>query len=505
VTDWAGKLALSLEDINMKTFSIYGSPGTGKTTELIRRMSEMQGKKLVLSFTRAAAKEIATRSKVVNTEALTLHGLCFRHLGLSKQQVVQGTVLKELSKVVGVEFTGRDSYDEEPTEGDQMLALYSFARNQFKDPQEVYQTLSNPPGTLPMFKMVIDRYDQWKRTYGYKDFTDMLQESGSIQSDANHLLVDEAQDLSNLQWSVVRSLISNSHFDSVTIAGDDDQAIYVWGGANPHGVVQFERDYNAERTILNQSWRIPGKVHTIATELIGRVQNRVKKVYMPRMEDGKVEIHNTCLTLPFKVDGSSKYIRPDHDVLILYRCHSNRTGIEDRLIELGYPYSVIGASKPSLWDGLHGRALRSYLQFKNGLVRTGQCLMDEPSHKLLGKMLAPPFNKLFQDGKYERFDGKAWFEVFDLNPLMRRYFNEALKLGIAKPTVRLSTIHGSKGMEADTVVLVNDGTDRVVDSMQKDPDSECRTFYVGLTRAKSKLHIVEGQLPVIRWNKNITN
>jgi superfamily I DNA/RNA helicase len=62
----------------------------------------------------------------------------------------------------------------------------------------------------------------------------------------------------------------------------------------------------------------------------------------------------------------------------------------------------------------------------------------------------------------------------------------------AEPTIRLSTIHAAKGHEADQVILLTDMTTRVQQTAEKSPDDEVRVFYVGMTRSKRVLDIVEG-------------
>jgi superfamily I DNA/RNA helicase len=62
----------------------------------------------------------------------------------------------------------------------------------------------------------------------------------------------------------------------------------------------------------------------------------------------------------------------------------------------------------------------------------------------------------------------------------------------AVPTIRLSTIHAAKGHEANQVILLTDQTNRVTQSAEKNPDDECRVWYVGMTRSKNILDIVEG-------------
>jgi superfamily I DNA/RNA helicase len=57
------------------------------------------------------------------------------------------------------------------------------------------------------------------------------------------------------------------------------------------------------------------------------------------------------------------------------------------------------------------------------------------------------------------------------------------------PRIRISTIHKAKGGEADNVALLLDSTKACINS--PDQDSEIRTFYVGATRAKKTLHLIE--------------
>ena len=57
--------------------------------------------------------------------------------------------------------------------------------------------------------------------------------------------------------------------------------------------------------------------------------------------------------------------------------------------------------------------------------------------------------------------------------------------------VRLSTIHAAKGGEATNVVLLTDLTENTMRSYEKNPDDENRLFYVGATRTKENLHIIE--------------
>ena len=82
------------------------------------------------------------------------------------------------------------------------------------------------------------------------------------------VFIDEAQDLSLMQWDMAKT-IWNKTEDSF-IAGDDDQAIFRWAGADVDSFI-------AQKGLmmpLKQSYRIPAKVHNLAMGLINRIKKR---------------------------------------------------------------------------------------------------------------------------------------------------------------------------------------------------------------------------------------
>jgi superfamily I DNA/RNA helicase len=95
-------------------------------------------------------------------------------------------------------------------------------------------------------------------------------------------------------------------------------------------------------------------------------------------------------------------------------------------------------------------------------------------------------------------DGR-WYDVFNLlSPKEISYIRAMLRRGekITKlPRIRLSTIHAAKGGEATNVVLLTDITARVYKNYQENPDDENRVFYVGVTRTKENLYLIEPKSP----------
>ena len=60
-----------------------------------------------------------------------------------------------------------------------------------------------------------------------------------------------------------------------------------------------------------------------------------------------------------------------------------------------------------------------------------------------------------------------------------------------RPRITMSTIHGAKGGECDNVLLLQDISYAAVIQHDRNPDELHRLFYVGVTRTKEKLHILE--------------
>ena len=90
-----------------------------------------------------------------------------------------------------------------------------------------------------------------------------------------------------------------------------------------------------------------------------------------------------------------------------------------------------------------------------------------------------------------------WFKALENIPDEKRtYVRMCLrrKENIRRaPRIKLSTIHGSKGGEADNVMLLTDLTRKADASYWKQRDEERRVFYVGMTRARNTLNIVRSQ------------
>ena len=77
------------------------------------------------------------------------------------------------------------------------------------------------------------RYKKENYLYDYNDFLIKFCElPPGVTPQFKILIVDECQDLSALQWDCIKKMIAESGLEEVYFAGDDDQAIYEWAGAD---------------------------------------------------------------------------------------------------------------------------------------------------------------------------------------------------------------------------------------------------------------------------------
>lgn len=467
----------------MKAFTIWGPPGTGKTTEMIRRVSSMiddgvpENDVYFMSFTKAAAQEALGRVGAHRAENFsTIHSLCYRLTGVFHGAVVDWRKLAEFSKLTGVRITSRAHDEDDLGEGDQYLQIIGKAENLIVPYDEVYES-SSRPGSFDEFMMFSEAYNEWKKSNGYVDFNDMLRRTlgKGVVFGGSHLVVDEAQDLSPLQWKVINRLIELADPKEVHISGDDDQCLYSWCGANPHGMADFGEQNSASPTVLSQSWRVPRKAHKVAQGIITQIERRVEKKYLPRPDDGHLE---------YAFDFRLTEIDKTSDTMILGRTHSVLKEVEDILRDECIPYRKNGGV--SLFNNKWAQSIRAITK-----ITEGQSISDKEFTSLRSALFDPVLCDAVAAGDYSVVRGKNWREVLAIPGRLMSYYdivdvNE-------EPTVTLSTIHGAKGKEADRVVLLTQLTGRVVESMNscEGIDDERRVFYVGATRAKNRLDVIQ--------------
>ena len=488
---------------------VLGPPGTGKTTTMIDIVDEElangahPSRIAYLSFTRRAAEEAISRACVkfsgLRREDFpwfrTIHSLCYRRMGLSSANVLEGKRLEEFGSVVGYRITGRFSLEDGTIfgfeRGDRLLFMENLARVRRIPLRDIYDEDDDELSfhEVERFARALELY---KKDLGLIDFTDMLTQfvESDLDVDVDVLVVDEAQDLSLLQWDVVRKLAQRVR--RFVIAGDDDQAIYRWAGADVDTLVSMEGDVS----VLSQSYRVPRRVQEVANGIVSRIRNRRPKKWRPRDEDGEVRWHAS--------DESLDLSGPD--ILVLARNRYILREYESRIRSLGYLYEFQGARsvRPSVLE-----AVLTWERLRQGRpgVTTEQCrkmyeLMSVGTGFSRGSKLLPKLGDE-EEVAIEDLQGRGgllvprdrlWYDALDkMLHTDIAYIRAARRRGenlLAPPRIRLSTIHGMKGGQADEVILLTDMAIRTYREAERSPEDEARVWYVAVTRARQKLHIV---------------
>lgn len=110
----------------------------------------------------------------------------------------------------------------------------------------------------------------------------------------DHILVDEFQDINPLDLSLIKAVVER-HQSTLTIVGDDDQAIYEWRGASPEFILQPQQYFDSQSQFrdyqLETNYRSPRNIVVHSQQLISNNQNRVAKRVKAAENAGSAEIY----------------------------------------------------------------------------------------------------------------------------------------------------------------------------------------------------------------------
>ena len=445
---------------------IFGPPGTGKTTALqdilVEELKTYDINEIAyVSFTKEGANQGKTRASASTGKSLasleyfrTLHSIAFRELRLKHGQIIAKKDYKLFADKMGMRFTGYYT-DEFQHSDDKYLFFEELHRNNPRiAAQYLYQLDTR---TL---KFVMDNYKKFKEHYSLYDFTDIV---GNFIKRNESLpvkvaFIDEAQDLTTLQWQMV--WVAFRACDKIYIAGDDDQAIYEWSGAD----VTYFLSIEANTRVLKHSYRLPKSILTYANKIAKSIYHRVAKEYEGVKEKGEL----------YKVNSIDEiHITSDETWMFLSRNRFFLKDVEERIRRKSLVYRF--NNKPSV-SPQHIEAINKYEKCR----KTKQV---SPDDKL----------SLFKYLRNEQVDiAQPWYDAFKWDVEEILYYRDLIrnKTDTKDCKIFINTIHSEKGSEADNVVVLSDITKLVLENLTHNPDSEKRVFYVAVTRAKKRLFIV---------------
>lgn len=507
----------------MKTKKIFGPPGTGKTHALLDIVERMirAGVKVeriaYITFTTRAQKEAIGRAQKLLNRPInelpyfrTLHSIAYRQLQINRSQLLTDTKLLEpLAKALHLEFKGSSPSPEgrydfiSADDGDALLAFDHYRRHTGLSIEKAwFRWALESDANIFRVRQFVSEYERFKRNDGLLDFTDLL--NAELKPlDVDVVIVDEAQDLSELQWKALRRLAARAK--RLYVAGDDDQAIYNWAGASADAFLSLKADATE---VLGQSYRVPPEIQRLANEIVSPIRNRQSKQWKPRESKGIVNRSNDVENLLAKLSGT------DEDTLILYRNHHFGKNVEKLLRTVGAPYTYADVDHvpyvrkwipaiiawQRLWSGksintASVRAIASAITARNGITTDAKKLLEGVVTE--GEWTLEQLREAGVSATgpwYEALTKIPSYDVQYVRSILRHHGNDGL---LKTPNIRISTIHAAKGAEAKHVVLMLDMTQKVTKSLWDNPDDERRVWYVGVTRAKERITLVGHHHPFI--------
>jgi len=360
---------------------VLAGAGTGKTRVLTTRLAHLlnmgrayPSQILAVTFTNKAAKEMKQRvSSLLNGQPVegwalgTFHALAARMLrrhadlvGLSSNYTIldpddQVRLLKQIME--------ENSIDTKKWAPKAMISIIDRWKDRGLTPAQVDGKEAGEAAGGRM-AAIYGIYQQRLRTVNACDFGDLLLHMITIFKNPDnravldeyhrrfrYILVDEYQDTNVAQYLWLRLLAQGS--GNICCVGDDDQSIYGWRGAEVENILRFEKDFPGAKVIrLEQNYRSTNNILKTADGLIARNSDRLGKTLFSDAGEGEKVIVRGLYDGPAEARWVGEEIEQLQrkswsldQVAILVRTGSQTREFEERFIQLGLPYQVIGGSR----------------------------------------------------------------------------------------------------------------------------------------------------------------
>ena len=356
---------------------VLAGAGTGKTRVLTTRFAHILLTKrawpsqvLAVTFTNRAAREMRERISAMLGQPVegmwlgTFHALCAR-------------MLRRHAKLVGLEanFSILDT-------DDQLRLL-----KQVMEAERIDTKRWVPPALMSIIQRWKDRgltparvtnaedsdfangqaralyaaYQDRLRTLNAADFGDLLLHMTEIMREQpevlaqyhrqfRYILVDEYQDTNLVQYLWLRLLAQGNH--NICCVGDDDQSIYSWRGAEVENILRFEKDFPGARIVrLEANYRSTAPILAAASGLIAHNEGRLGKTLHPGRTDADGEqvsvvslwdSDEEARMVGDRIESLRRSGEPLAEMAVLVRAGFQTRAFEERLINIGVPYRVVG-------------------------------------------------------------------------------------------------------------------------------------------------------------------
>ena len=350
--------------------------GTGKTAALTARLAHLIATRrawpseiLCVTFTNKAAREMRERVARHIGDAVegmpwlgTFHSIGARMLrrhaelvGLQSNYTIIDTddqlrLLKQLIQ--------ENDLDEKRWPARQLAGLIDRWKNRGLNPGDLdaveNEAYANGHGAK-FYKLYQDRL----KALNACDFGDLLLHMLNIfrqhrdvlaqyQQRFKYILVDEYQDTNQVQYLWLRLLAQTRK--NICVVGDDDQSIYSWRGAEVANILKFEKDFPGAAVIkLEQNYRSTPQILAAASGLIDANSQRLGKTLWTELPAGeKVRVVGVwdgpeeARRVGEAIERLESEGAPLDEVAILVRAQYQTREFEDRFIQIGLNYRIVG-------------------------------------------------------------------------------------------------------------------------------------------------------------------
>ena len=509
-----------LKQLYHKTIKIFGPPGTGKTYTLIERVLKNYLRKgtrpqdiAYLSFTNKAVNTAVRRAidsfPNYTTEDFmrfkTLHTYCRRYFSEEvfdpKHCAIDFALQTKIIKTSDQRLT-----DDNFTYKDWSLAIYSKARNLLIPPEEAYKKESYKKDSLTIFKRKIATYEHFKQHAGEKafiDFDDMIEKAITLDfPKLKVLILDEAQDCTPLQWSVIYKMADK--VNRIYLAGDDDQGIYKWNGADSKYFTTF---FPGRKVKLRRTQRFGEAIYKFSQVIRRGISDSEEKEYQPGKIKGYVKSYLSFREIPFESLKEDWYILGRinetvnelrmlaKDAGLYYKDNKDTKCFDIKQWEAIKSWTAITKNKKI--DKKRAKNMYKYIrELKDPKYRSEKFWSSEPDFKEYDFESLVEWSGLDLQLKDKN---KPWYWILRRNfkpkqvrhfiRLLRRYGQKELD---KDPLITIDTIHSVKGGEANHVVLYSKGNypSDYANKNRQEKSDERKVWYTGATRAKKTLHLL---------------
>ncbi|MBO9516783.1 MAG: UvrD-helicase domain-containing protein [Porphyrobacter sp.] len=350
--------------------------GTGKTAALTARLAYLirtrrawPSEILCVTFTNKAAREMRHRVGQLIGDAVegmpwlgTFHSICAKMLrrhaelvGLQSNYTIIDTddqlrLLKQLIQ--------ENDLDEKRWPARQLAGLIDRWKNRGLNPEDL-DAVENEAYANGKGQKMYALYQARLKALNACDFGDLLlhmlnvfrRERDILESYQNrfkYVMVDEYQDTNAVQYLWLRLLAQTRK--NICVVGDDDQSIYSWRGAEVANILRFEKDFPGAAVIrLEQNYRSTPQILAAASGLIEANSGRLGKTLWTERGGGeKVRVIGVwdapeeARRLGEEIERLEREGAPLEGVAILVRAQYQTREFEDRFIQIGLNYRIVG-------------------------------------------------------------------------------------------------------------------------------------------------------------------